>query len=447
MGVNLRRRGRWFHLDISDGGKRYRKPLHTDDRKKAEIIKNVFESALLAGEWNVAVSLDTTLARGIERFQEEYEKLHHAVSTRKYTACMFKRFQAFIAKLKRDEVTVDTIRKEDIEAYQLIRSKDVSNRKKEISASTVNRDVRELSTMFKWAQSLGMCRRNPCMGVKSLRGVKRKVQPHVDPPVGTREYWMKTTRVRGNHSRGQQLEACSLGDVLGYQFTVSLDRVEIRTLSLDVWVLQSLARSPCLWERSRFNPGFGGHRLRGIRGPFDRELPNSDGGLVGGLKGKSPVQGGFRFPCFFSVQRDHHLGPLLPKDDLMFLIGTKRGGFSIGRPFGITQGILISTFPIEHEINRADPHPEIVQARGDDSSSHGDLTDGAVGDFERRPLTVAGTLAHEFPVLNPPIAPRGDEQTELLRGLEPDPLARVWRRRQIGQPFFDLCSHKGGRVR
>lgn len=177
MGVILRRRGRWFHLDISDGGKRYRKPLHTDDRKKAEIIRNDFESALLAGEWNVAVALDTTLARGIERFQKEYETLHHASSTRKYTAAMFRRFQGFIAKLKSGVLTLDAIRKDDIEAYQLSRSKDVSNRKKEISASTVNRDVRELSTMFKWAQSLGMCRRNPCKGVKALRGVKRKVLP------------------------------------------------------------------------------------------------------------------------------------------------------------------------------------------------------------------------------------------------------------------------------
>jgi hypothetical protein len=39
---------------------RYRKPLHTDDRKKAEIIRNDFKSAILAGEWNVAVAIDTT---------------------------------------------------------------------------------------------------------------------------------------------------------------------------------------------------------------------------------------------------------------------------------------------------------------------------------------------------------------------------------------------------
>src|SRR5690349_3839076 len=121
MGVILRRRGRWFHLDISDGGKRYRKPLHTDDRKKDETIRNDFESSILAGEWNVAVSLDTTLARGIERFQKEYETLHHAPSTRKYTAAMFKRFQDYIAELKPGVVTLDSIRKDDIEAYQLAR--------------------------------------------------------------------------------------------------------------------------------------------------------------------------------------------------------------------------------------------------------------------------------------------------------------------------------------
>jgi integrase len=177
MGVILRRRGRWYHLDIADGGKRIRKPLHTDDRKKAEIIRNDYESAMLAGEWNVAVAIDTTLARGVERFQKEYESLHHAPSTRKYTAGVFRRFQIFMSKLKSGEVTVDAVRKDDFEAYQLARSKEVSSRKTVISASTVNRDLRELSTMFSWAKSLGICRRNPCKGVKPLRGIKRKIIP------------------------------------------------------------------------------------------------------------------------------------------------------------------------------------------------------------------------------------------------------------------------------
>ena len=57
MGVILRKRGRFYHLDIWDGGKRIRKPLHTSDRKKALLIRHELESAILAGEWNVALAL------------------------------------------------------------------------------------------------------------------------------------------------------------------------------------------------------------------------------------------------------------------------------------------------------------------------------------------------------------------------------------------------------
>src|SRR5258708_16070907 len=98
----------------------------------------------------------------------------------------------------------------------------------------------------------------------------------------------------------------------------------------------------------------------------------------------------------------------------MFLPGTKRGGLSIGDSLGITHGIVIPSFPIEEEIDRAGPHPEIVLTRGDNSSTHGDLTDGAIGDFVRRPLMVPGTLAHEFPVLDPPVAPRRYEASKLF---------------------------------
>jgi len=47
MGVTLRRRRGWFHLDISEGGRRLRKSLHTQDPKKARLIRHEVESALL----------------------------------------------------------------------------------------------------------------------------------------------------------------------------------------------------------------------------------------------------------------------------------------------------------------------------------------------------------------------------------------------------------------
>jgi integrase len=177
VGVTIQRRGTWWWLDISQDGKRFRRPTQTQEKRKAELIRHELESAILAGEWNVALALDTTLARGIERFQAEYEPIHHAPSTRKYSKKCFERFLGFITTRRRGDVPMDLIGKSDIEAYQMDRSRDITMRKGPVSASTVNRDVRELSTLFKWAKSLGICRRNACQGVRALRDVKRKVQP------------------------------------------------------------------------------------------------------------------------------------------------------------------------------------------------------------------------------------------------------------------------------
>jgi integrase len=183
VGVTIHRRGAWWWLDISQDGRRFRRPTHTQDKRKAEIIRHELESAILAGEWNVALALETTVARGIERFQAEYEPIHHAASTRKYTKKCFERFLGFITARRGANVAMDLIGKSDIEAYQMDRSRDITIRKALVSASTVNRDVRELSTLCKWANTVGICRRNACQGVRALRGVKRKVQPLTDEEI------------------------------------------------------------------------------------------------------------------------------------------------------------------------------------------------------------------------------------------------------------------------
>jgi len=123
VGVTIQRRGTWWWLDISQDGKRFRKPTHTQEKRKAELIRHELESAILAGEWNVALALDTTLARGIERFQVEYEPIHHAPSTRKYSRKCFERFLGFITARRRGDVPMDLIGKSDIEAYQMDRSR------------------------------------------------------------------------------------------------------------------------------------------------------------------------------------------------------------------------------------------------------------------------------------------------------------------------------------
>lgn len=183
MGVTLHRRNSWWWLDISQDGRRFRKPTHTQDKQKAQIIRHELEAAILAAEWNVALALETTVARGIERFQTEYEPIHHAPSTRKYTRKCFERFQGFITARRGPDIAMDLVGRSDIEAYQMERSKDVTVRKGPVSASTVNRDIRELSTVFKWGKSVGICRRNVCQGVRALRGVKRKVQPLTDEEI------------------------------------------------------------------------------------------------------------------------------------------------------------------------------------------------------------------------------------------------------------------------
>lgn len=186
MGVKLRKWGNgWFYLDICQHGIRRREPLHTQDRKKAETIRREVENSVIGGKWNVKLATEMTLPRGIERFRDEYEVKHHADSTRIYTKLCFERFSDFIVRRYRRQVAIDEITREDIESFQLERSKAVVKRKDEkdetkdvsVSASTVNRDIRELSTLFGWVRNLGGCRLNPCEEVKPLKGVKRVKLP------------------------------------------------------------------------------------------------------------------------------------------------------------------------------------------------------------------------------------------------------------------------------
>lgn len=119
-----------------------------------------------------------TLARAIAAFAEEYEVLHHCETTRAYTRQVFKRFEAFVAR-ERDagDVLLDRVRRDDVEAYQRERAQVVTVRRTPISTAAVNRDLRELSTLFGWAVRKGATRVNPCEGVKALKGVKRIKRP------------------------------------------------------------------------------------------------------------------------------------------------------------------------------------------------------------------------------------------------------------------------------
>jgi integrase len=167
----------WW-LDLAVDGDRIRKSLKTADRAKALLIARELVTAALAGRWNVRFASEVTLEKGLELFNEEYEKLHHSESTQTYTRLLFARFGDFMAERHPGKtIKLDAVRRDDIVAFQIARAATVTVRKTPISAATVNRDVRELQTIFNWACDKGIVRMNPCRGVKALKGIKRVKKP------------------------------------------------------------------------------------------------------------------------------------------------------------------------------------------------------------------------------------------------------------------------------
>ncbi len=188
MGVTLWCRNKWYSVVIVQKGRRERRALHTQERKVAERIRRELEASHVGGRWNVRLSTEMTWERSVELFETEYEDLHHATTTRKYTKKLFDRFGEFLKNTRSSGATLDAITYDDIVAYQRRRSEMVIKRKemkdgelvkveKKVRANTVNRDIRELSTLFNWAVGKGACRTNPCEGVKTLKDTKLKKRP------------------------------------------------------------------------------------------------------------------------------------------------------------------------------------------------------------------------------------------------------------------------------
>ncbi len=64
--------GNWW-IDIVQDHARTRKPLKTNDRTKALAIAREFAASLVSSTWNVKLAGETTLARAVPMFAEEYE--------------------------------------------------------------------------------------------------------------------------------------------------------------------------------------------------------------------------------------------------------------------------------------------------------------------------------------------------------------------------------------
>jgi len=173
-----RANNRIWWLDLQFEGDRIRKSLKTGDRNKALVIARELVNATLAGRWNIRLASEVTLEKAIELFRTEYEALHHCANTQDYTRELFRRFTGFMAERHPGRtIKLDGVRRDDIVGFQLARAAMTTIHKKQVSAATVNRDVRELQTFFTWAADKGIVRVNPCMGVKSMKGVKRIKKP------------------------------------------------------------------------------------------------------------------------------------------------------------------------------------------------------------------------------------------------------------------------------
>jgi integrase len=177
MSASLRRRGRYFHIDLHQFGRRIRRTLKIESREQAERVRAEFQHSMVGGLWNVPLSIDLPLSRIIERFQKEYEPLHHAASTQKHTRLTFARFESAMRRKYGSRGTLDSIRAGDIQDFQLQLLMLTSSRGQVLSHASVNRSIRELSVLFNWAIPSGVCRHNPCSSVRPLREVRRLVEP------------------------------------------------------------------------------------------------------------------------------------------------------------------------------------------------------------------------------------------------------------------------------
>jgi integrase len=177
MGVNLRKRGKIYHLDLHHFGRRIRKTLKIKELSQAKYVQAEFAHSLLGGIWSVGLSIDIPLERAIAKYEEDYERDHHAVSSRSHTRLTFKRFLEAAQSWYGNKATLDTIRPERIEAFQRALLTLKVPGKKPIHAPSVNRAVRELSGLFNWAIRRGLCRLNPCAKVKALKEVRRLAEP------------------------------------------------------------------------------------------------------------------------------------------------------------------------------------------------------------------------------------------------------------------------------
>jgi len=99
----------------------------------------------------------------------EYSPLHHTPKTVRMTRTILDDFEAFAkASLKSQELFLDSVTREMIEAYQRIR---LASGK---SKSTVNVDVRHLRAFLRWCQGKGWLLEDPTKRVKLLRVVRRE---------------------------------------------------------------------------------------------------------------------------------------------------------------------------------------------------------------------------------------------------------------------------------
>jgi integrase len=177
MALHIRKRGRWFHVDLFHHGLRVRRTLKTTNKESAHEMAEQLSGGLRGGIWNLPVAMKTGVRSGIERYRIDHQELHHAESTRIHTASTFGMFAEYVDEKLGHKALLDTVSLNIIEGFQKRLLKRETIRKKLMSRPAVNRAMREISAFFNWAVAHGYCRINPSTTLRSMRETKKIVIP------------------------------------------------------------------------------------------------------------------------------------------------------------------------------------------------------------------------------------------------------------------------------
>ena len=155
--MRLFKRGKYWWIDFSYRGKRYRYSLKTTRRDLAEKIRADIEVKLFKGEFFGIVEKDTTLRDFVENVYSNYMAAHKTQKTRETDRYRLKFLLPFFGSLKLSEITPQRV-----EIYK-------NARLQFVKPSTVNREIALLKAILNFAVKQGIIGVNPIKDVEKMK--------------------------------------------------------------------------------------------------------------------------------------------------------------------------------------------------------------------------------------------------------------------------------------